>query len=90
MAITKGAKKAIRQSDRKQVYNLRRMRAIKTAVKAIDKLIQAGKVDEAHKKLADAYKALDKAAKMNTIKKNTASRKKSRLAAQVKKAQAAK
>lgn len=86
MPITKSAKKALRTSKRKHVFNVRRTRAVKNVTKEIEKLIKAGKTGEAEKNLSVAYKALDKAAKMNTIKKNTASRKKSRLSAQIKKA----
>lgn len=86
MPITKGAKKALRASDRKAVFNLRRKRALKTEVKNIRDLIKEGKVEEAKKSLPTAYKVLDKAAKMNTITKNHASRKKSRLAQAIKKA----
>ena len=85
MPITKGAKKALRASDRKKVFNTRRKRDIKDVVKKIEKLVKAGKAKEAKEELTKAYKALDKAAKMNTIKKNAASRKKSRLAKAVKK-----
>ncbi|MEY4440923.1 MAG: hypothetical protein RLY49_549 [Candidatus Parcubacteria bacterium] len=80
MPITKGAKKALRASDRKAVFNLRRKRVMKSEVKNIRELIKEGKVEEAKKSLPAAYKSLDKAAKMNTITKNHASRKKSRLA----------
>lgn len=86
MAITKGAKKATRNADRKRVFNIRRTRAYKGVSKEIAELIQAGKIDEANAKLPTAYKAIDKAAKMNTLKKNTASRKKSRLSAAIKRA----
>lgn len=88
MPITKSAKKALRASDRKAVFNLRRKRAVKAEVKNIQNLIKAGKADEAKKSLPAAYKALDKAAKMNTITKNHASRRKSRLAQAIKKASA--
>ncbi len=90
MAITKSAKKEIRASKTKAVFNLRRKRAIKTIIKEIEILLKANKIDDAQKKLSQAYKALDKAAKMNTIKKNTADRKKSRLSARIKKAKSAK
>lgn len=80
MAITTGAKKAIRQGERKHVMNLRRQKAMKESVKEVSKLVVAGKKAEAEKNLKTAYKALDKAAKRGVIKKNTASRKKSRLA----------
>lgn len=85
MPITKGAKKALRTSKRKNVFNIRRKRIIKDEVKIVEKLVKEGKGAEALKELPKAYKALDKAAKMNTIKKNTASRKKSRLAKAIKK-----
>jgi small subunit ribosomal protein S20 len=42
-------------------------------------LLTANKVEEAEKLLPRIYKALDKAAKRGVIKKNTASRKKSRM-----------
>lgn len=90
MAITKGAKKANRQSAKKRVFNIRRSRRIKDVTKDIEKLLKEGKGAEAQAKLSEAYKAIDKAAKMNTIKKNTASRKKSRLSAQIKRAGVAK
>ena len=86
MPITKGAKKALRASERKAVFNLRRKRVLKTEVKSIKDLIKEGKVAEATKSLPAAYKALDKAAKMKTITKNHASRKKSRLAQAIQKA----
>ena len=85
MPITKGAKKALRASERKAVFNLRRKRTVKKEVKNIQTLIKEGKTDEAQKALSSAYKALDKAAKKNTITKNHASRRKSRLAKAVKK-----
>lgn len=84
MAITKSAKKAIRSSEKKRVFNVRRVRAYKDAEKEIEKLLKEGKVKEAKATLPKAYKVIDKAAKMNTIKKNTASRKKSRLSASIK------
>ncbi len=79
MAITSSAKKAIRGSERKRVFNVRRMRAIKDAEKEITKLVADGKAKDAQKALPGAYKAIDKAAKMGTLKKNTASRMKARL-----------
>lgn len=86
MPITKGAKKALRASEKKAVFNLRRKRNLKTEVKNIKDLIKEGNVAEATKSLPKAYKALDKAAKMNTITKNHASRRKSRLAQAIKRA----
>ncbi len=50
----------------------------------IKKLITEGKAKEAGELMPTAYKAIDKAAKRGIIKENTASRKKSRLSAAVK------
>lgn len=86
MAITKGAKKAHRASLKKKVYNDRNRKAIKEETKSVEKLVRAKNKDEAKKELANAYKAIDKAAKRGTIKKKTAARKKSRLARLVNKA----
>ena len=80
MAITTSAKKAHRASLKKHVFNLRRKRVLTTTTKAVKKLVAAGDAKEASTSLSAAYKAIDKAAKRGVIKKNTASRKKSRLA----------
>lgn len=79
MAITKGAKKAIRVHARKRVVNDQRKRAMKDAEKDMRKLIAGGKRKEAEELLPLTYKAIDKAAKRGVIKENTASRKKSRI-----------
>jgi small subunit ribosomal protein S20 len=79
MPITASAKKALRQSIRRRAQNLGRKDAYKKAVKEYRKLVAEKKLDEAKAKLPAVYKALDKAAKTNAIKKNKASRLKSRL-----------
>ena len=86
MPITSSAKKALRAGERKRVFNLRRKSTMQDAVKKIKKLVAEKKGTEAAKALSEAYKAIDKAAKTKLIKKNTASRKKSRLALLLKKA----
>lgn len=86
MPVIQAAKKSLRADAKKAIFNLRRNRQVKVVIKEIDNLLSEGKVDEAQNKLPEAYKAIDKAAKMNTLKKNTASRKKSRLAANIRKA----
>jgi small subunit ribosomal protein S20 len=80
MAITRNAKKAIRTSARKRVFNVRRKRVLHDEVKTLQTFIKEGKKAEAEKHLPTAYKAIDKAAKRGVIKANTAARKKSRLA----------
>ena len=79
MAITKSAKKALRQSVRRKKGNLQKKRKIKDLIKEARNLVSEKKIEEAKKLLPSLYKALDKAAKSGTIKKNTASRKKSRI-----------
>jgi len=85
MPIIKSAKKAWRGSKRKKVYNDRRSKAMKLAIKSVKKLVLDKKPKDARAKLSEAYKAIDKAAKRGIIKKNTAARKKSRLAKLIKK-----
>ncbi len=83
--ITKSAKKALRQSKKRRVRNIRRKNAFKDIIKNIQKLVLENKKKEAEKLLPKAYKAIDKAAKTGVLKKNTASRKKSRLTRSVNK-----
>ncbi len=84
MAITKGAKKAHRASLKKRVFNVRRKRAVAETVKGAHAV--AGKTRaEQMEALSKAYSAIDKAVKRGVIKKNTASRKKARLSAFLKK-----
>jgi small subunit ribosomal protein S20 len=85
MAITKSAKKAHRASLKKHVFNVRRKRALTSTTKNVKKLIETD-ATAARASLAEAYQAIDKAAKRGIIKKNTAARRKSRLAASVKRA----
>ena len=86
MPITQSAKKALRGSKRKRVYNIRRKDAVSDILKKIKKLVAEKKVVEAKAMLPSAYQAIDKAAKIGYIKKNNASRKKSRISALIKKA----
>ena len=79
MPNIKAAKKHIRSSAKKRVFNDRRRRAMKASVKEITTLVAEKKPAEAKEKLSVAYKAIDKAVKRGILKKNTAARKKSRL-----------
>lgn len=80
MPNTKSAAKAMRQSKRRQEFNSRTKQFFKDAVKSVRKLIKEGKKSEAAEAMKKAMSALDKAAKKHVIHKNTAARKKSRLA----------
>ena len=77
--ITKSAKKANRQNIKHREQNEGRKAVLKKALKAFKKLVLAKKTAEAKAELPKIYKVLDKTAKTGVIKKNTASRLKSRL-----------
>ena len=79
MAITKSAKKAIRQNQKRRESNLVYKNNIKGLLKEVNGLVSAKKAKEAKALLPKIYQALDKAAKVGVIKKNAASRKKSRI-----------
>lgn len=79
MPITKSAKKALRSSKRKRIFNLRRKNEMRDAIKQYKKLIVSKSEKEAKELLPKLQKAIDKATKRGVIKKNNASRKKSRL-----------
>ncbi len=79
MPITKSAKKALRQNVRRRARNLVYKKKIKDLIKKVRGLVSEKKIEEAKKLLPQIYKTLDKAGKVGVIKKNTASRKKSRL-----------
>lgn len=79
MAITKSAKKALRQNLKRRVRNSQKKEKLKKLLKEVRGLISQKKTDEAKKLLPKVYKFLDKAAKTGIVKKNTASRKKSRI-----------
>ena len=85
MPITRSAKKALRSSLRKRGFNLVRKDKASRAVKSVKKLVSEGKKKEAALALRTAQVALDKAVKGGTLDKNTASRRKSRLAKMIKK-----
>lgn len=83
MAKTRSAKKAGRVANHRRVFNARRKKTMKDAVKQIGKLISVKQGKEALAMLPALYKALDKAVKSGTIKKNTAARVKSRIAKRI-------
>lgn len=78
MPITQSAKKAVRGSLRKKAFNDGRKRVMKEIIKKVEKVAKTDKT-EAKKLLPSAFATIDKAAKRGVIKKNNASRKKSRL-----------
>jgi small subunit ribosomal protein S20 len=80
MPNTQSAKKALRQTQRRRTTNLQRKDSLKKAVKSFKKLVAEKKQDEAKAALSTLFKTADKIAKSKYIKKNKASRIKSRAA----------
>ena len=85
MPIKKAAKKALRQSLKRRARNIRKKEKIKELLKEFKNLLSKKEIEKAKSLLPQIYKSLDKAAKTGLIKKNTASRKKSRITKSIKK-----
>jgi small subunit ribosomal protein S20 len=79
MPITTSAKKALRQSKKRGVRNKRVRVKMRDILKEVRTLISQKKIEEARLLLPKLYKILDKGTKVGVMKKNTASRKKSRI-----------
>jgi small subunit ribosomal protein S20 len=84
MPNTASAKKALRASSRKRVYNNLKKVKIKSAYKSLRKNL-AAKPEESQKSLSAVFSALDKAVKSNYITKQKAARRKSRVTKMYKK-----
>ena len=83
MAHSKSAKKRVVIAERNRVRNQAIKSRIKTMIKKVLVAVEAKEVETAKAALSIAYKELDKAVTKGVLKKNTASRKKSRLTAKV-------
>ena len=79
MAITKSAQKANRQNKKRRAYNLYYINKMKDLIKTMRAFVAQKKIKEAKELLPKVNSILDKSAKVGVIKKNTASRKKSRM-----------
>ena len=93
MPNSKSAKKSLKKSEKKKIINTRSKVKMKKIIKNLNELAQTlekktekvtdDKLKEIEEILKNAYKQIDKTAKRGIIKKNTASRKKSKLAKKV-------
>jgi len=90
VAHSLSAKKRIRQNAKQRGRNRWRKDQLKQAVREFTTAVGDGQTDQAADQLKAVYKKLDKTAAQGTIHKNTASRRKSRLAKQLNRAKAAK
>jgi small subunit ribosomal protein S20 len=73
------AEKRHRQSEERRLRNKAVKRSVRTSVKKFTALAQKKNVGEAEAALKDMIKKLDTASRKGIIKKNAASRKKSRM-----------
>ena len=80
MAHTKSSKKRVRQNVKRRLQNRRRKEKVKDAVRAFEAAVSDAQPEKAAEQLTQAYKQIDKIAATGAIHKNTAARKKSRLA----------
>ena len=83
MPNIKASVKSIKQDEKRHARNVLVKTNIKKAQKKVLEAIANNNVTEAKSLLALADKAIDKAAASNTIHRNTAARKKSKLAKKV-------
>ncbi len=79
MPIIKSAKKRLRQNVKRKKNNRVYKNKIKDIIKNVKSLIAENKTEQANDLLSQVYKILDKSAKTGVIKKNTASRRKSKI-----------
>ena len=89
MANTPGARKAIRKIERRTAVNKARRSRVRTYLRRFDEAIAAGDAGAAKTAFVEAQSELMRAVAKGVVHKNTGSRKVSRLAAQLKKLQAA-
>lgn len=83
MAHSKSSKKRVFIGERNAQRNQAIKSRVKTFVKKVLSAVEDKNIDEAKLALQVAYKELDKSVTKGVLKKNTASRKKSRLALKI-------
>ena len=84
MAHTKSSEKRVVLGERNRLRNQAIKSRVKTFVKKVLVAVEAKNVEEAKSTLSLAFKELDKSVNKGVLKKNTASRYKSRLSLKVK------
>ena len=89
MAHSLSAKKRVRQNLKRRARNRARKEQLKTQVKGFTAVLTSGDLKKAETELNLTVQRLDKLAAKNTIHKNTAARKRSRLTRKLNAARAA-
>lgn len=83
MANTKSAIKRIRQNERQSTVNRRNRARLRSQVKALMSPLEGSNAEESQKVLPATVSSIDRAVQKGLIKKNKASRMKSRLTRKV-------
>jgi small subunit ribosomal protein S20 len=76
--------KRVRETERRTEFNRARKSRLRHAIRSLRRIMDTKNAADATQALPATFSAIDKAAKQGVIKKNTASRYKSRLTARVK------
>lgn len=80
MAHSNQARKRIRQNEKARLRNKSRSSEMRTMIKRLEAAVAAGDKATAAALLPGVCKKIDKAAKTNVLHKNTAARRKSKMA----------
>jgi small subunit ribosomal protein S20 len=89
LAHSSSAKKRIRQNVKHRLRNRRRKEALKDTIRDFQTAVSGGQKDKAAEQLKKVYQVVDRTGAHGTMHKNTAARKKSRLAKKLNKLSAA-
>lgn len=85
MPQRKSAKDELKKSKVRRLRNIDRKKKLKEVLKTFKRSLEAGDIDASQAALHTVYKTLDRSASKKIIHANKASRKKSRLTAQLNK-----
>ncbi|HRW34506.1 MAG TPA: 30S ribosomal protein S20 [Thermotogota bacterium] len=84
----KSAMRRVKRSQKEKMQNKIYRSKFKNLTKKINRALEEGNVETANEMLPKAFSAIDRAAKIGTIHKNQAARRKSRLVKRIDKVQA--
>ncbi|MFW6262837.1 MAG: 30S ribosomal protein S20 [Thermotogota bacterium] len=84
----KSAMRRVKRSQKEKLQNKIYRSKFKNLTKKINRALEEGHVETANEMLPKAFSAIDRAAKIGTIHKNQAARRKSRLVKRIDRAQA--
>ncbi len=85
----KSAKQRVKRSEKERLQNRIYKSKFKNLTKKINRALDGGDVETATEMLPNAFSAIDRAAKIGTIHRNQAARRKATLAKRIKKAESA-